>query len=375
MVIGVVAVIALIVIALQYRIYRKNWKKGLVTELHFSKYVAEQNEEFYLTETCINDKNLEISPLRIKYAVDRSIVSGDIQNRNIQGSDKFYFSDGFVAGPYKKITRTIRCKGIKRGVYFIDEVYRSTFDLFMLHEMHDIAKCNAEIKIYPKHLCPENGNYAYETMCGDVINRLRLIEDPFFFRGIREYSMSDNIKNINWKSTAKTGKLMVNEFDSTSWQKVLIALNADEISAFVDEELLEESFRLAVSLAEDLLRRGCHVAMTGNSRNYKSEEELFVDYMSDRESHLEFDIAVAEIDVSIRTDPFLSEERREFLEKSESFLILISMEQSEEIFELLRKRRISGKDFMIIVPENYRNRMSIPEDLIEYSMAWRLNDD
>ncbi len=375
MVIGVVAVIALIVIALQYRIYRKNWKKGLTTELRFSKSVAEQGEEFYLTETCINNKNLEISPLRIKYAVDRSIVSKDIQNQNAQGSDKFYFSDGFVAGPYKKITRSIKCKGLKRGVFSIDEVYRSTFDLFMLHEMHDIEECNAEIKIYPKHMNVGDGNYAYATMCGEMVSRMRLIEDPFCFRGIREYSVNDSIKNINWKSTARTGNLMVNEFESTSWQKALIAVNADEISALAEEEMLEESFRLAVSFAEELLCRGCNVALIGNSRNYKSEEELFVNYMSDRDSHLEYDIAVAEINPSIKTSPFLSEERRSLLEESDSYLILISMEQSEELFSVLRKRKAYGRDFMLIVPVNYRNKMSVPEDLAEHSLAWRINDD
>ena len=63
-----------------------------------------------------------------------------------------------------------------------------------------------------------------ERMLGIMQCSRHLYEDPFTFRGIREYTTSDPMKTINWKASARTGGLMVNTFDSVMTQKVMLYL-------------------------------------------------------------------------------------------------------------------------------------------------------
>jgi uncharacterized protein (DUF58 family) len=74
--------------------------------------------------------------------------------------------------------------------------------------------------------------------------------DPFEFRGIREYRPSDDFKTINFAATAKSGELMVNMYEYTVSQEVVIFLNFEHYSSWVDHKLFEKTISLAASLAK-----------------------------------------------------------------------------------------------------------------------------
>ena len=52
-----------------------------------------------------------------------------------------------------------------------------------------------------------------------------IFEDPFEFKGIRNYTTSDPMKKINWSASAKTGELMVNNYYDTTSRHVTIFLD------------------------------------------------------------------------------------------------------------------------------------------------------
>ena len=73
---------------------------------------------------------------------------------------------------------------------------------------------------------PESGNCMPDIlnectrMLGEQESRRKYLEDPFAFASIRDYTMQDPMKNINWKASAKTGDLMVNTFTSMKNEKI-----------------------------------------------------------------------------------------------------------------------------------------------------------
>jgi len=75
----------------------------------------------------------------------------------------------------------------------------------------------------------------------------RLVDQDMSFHAIREYTPGDSRRQIHWKSTAKTGQLMVRQFEESrrSRMAVVLAVAADEY-ADADE------FELAVSAAASL---------------------------------------------------------------------------------------------------------------------------
>jgi len=75
----------------------------------------------------------------------------------------------------------------------------------------------------------------------------RLVDADMSFHAIREYAPGDSRRQIHWKSTAKTGRLMVRQFEETLRSRLGVVLSlADGDYATPDE------FELAVSAAASL---------------------------------------------------------------------------------------------------------------------------
>jgi uncharacterized protein (DUF58 family) len=74
-----------------------------------------------------------------------------------------------------------------------------------------------------------------------------IVSDDISFHAIREYAYGDAQRNIHWKSTAKTGKLMVRQFEETRRSRLAVVLSLDETEFASDDE-----FELAVSVAGSL---------------------------------------------------------------------------------------------------------------------------
>lgn len=72
------------------------------------------------------------------------------------------------------------------------------------------------------------------------------------FHAIREYQSGDPFKIINWKATAKLGKIMSNEYESERKVDVVIVLDA----GYQGAEVIDYSVRAAASLMLDSLKNG-----------------------------------------------------------------------------------------------------------------------
>jgi uncharacterized protein (DUF58 family) len=74
-------------------------------------------------------------------------------------------------------------------------------------------------------------------------NPTQIITDSdISFHAIQEYQAGDSYRHIHWKSTAKTGKLMVRRFEETRRSRMVLALGINP-----DEYASPDEFELAVS--------------------------------------------------------------------------------------------------------------------------------
>ncbi|MFC4242447.1 DUF58 domain-containing protein [Gryllotalpicola reticulitermitis] len=92
------------------------------------------------------------------------------------------------------------------------------------------------------------------TPSGDVVT------DDISFHQIREYQPGDGRRHVHWKSTAKTGRLMVRQFEETRRARLAIVLGMHE-----DEFASDDEYELAVSVVGSLgvraIRDGRQVAV------------------------------------------------------------------------------------------------------------------
>lgn len=75
----------------------------------------------------------------------------------------------------------------------------------------------------------------------------RLVDADMSFHAIREYAPGDSRRHIHWKSTAKTGRLMVRQYEESRRSRMAVVLGVSDAEYLDDDE-----FELAVSSAASL---------------------------------------------------------------------------------------------------------------------------
>lgn len=80
-----------------------------------------------------------------------------------------------------------------------------------------------------------------------------LTDSDLSFHALREYVPGDDRRNIHWRSTAKTGRFMVRQFEQTRRSHLLIALDAAP-EDFADDQEFELAVGVAASLGVRALR-------------------------------------------------------------------------------------------------------------------------
>ena len=80
-----------------------------------------------------------------------------------------------------------------------------------------------------------------------------LTDSDLSFHALREYVPGDDRRNIHWRSTAKTGRFMVRQFEQTRRSHLLIALDTAP-EDFADDQEFELAVGVAASLGVRALR-------------------------------------------------------------------------------------------------------------------------
>lgn len=84
-------------------------------------------------------------------------------------------------------------------------------------------------------------------------------------RGLREYVLGDSMRYVHWRSTAKTGQLLVKEFDTGSYATIGIVIQQTKGTVAGDgaDTSLEHMVSNAAYLAERFVRQGAEVLLPG----------------------------------------------------------------------------------------------------------------
>lgn len=94
----------------------------------------------------------------------------------------------------------------------------------------------------------------------------RITDDDLAFHALRPYEPGDDRRNIHWRTSARTGLLMVRQFQETRRSQANL-LQTLETAAYASEDEFELGVEVLASLAQELIRSGVSVsAMTQSGR-------------------------------------------------------------------------------------------------------------
>lgn len=348
---------------LQKKIYRSLWNKNLTVDINFAREHIFEGEESELKEIIQNKKKLPLPMLKVKFKTDRHLVFRD----NVEGArttDHFYRNDMFCVGGGEKITRTLKFIGGRRGFYEIDSISLVASDMFLTDQMVEELPPHGEIYVYPKPYDSQELRQSLIQLNGEVLSRRHLLEDPFEYRGIREYQPFDDMRSINWKATARTGGLKVNQKNYTSLRSIRIFFNVEDTGIMKKEDCVEASLQLVAGLSAFFLSQGIQTACYGNGVDIRTHEPLAI---AERAGDGQFDTicrGLARLDLEQPAADFAGcFEERLFLEAKGTITCFVAPNQYDDFLRLLEKYADAGNEFYWFYPVRGKEDSVLPEKL------------
>ena len=341
---------------LQAIVYKKNWERGFNATINFSYHTCREGDSNSLTETVTNNKLLPLPMVNVKITTPRSFVFDNEDNSAV--TDYHYRNDVFTLLNHQTIKRTLNFRCTRRGCYNINDLSVITSDLLMRVSLSKKFKCNSIIHVYPKRVPITPFETPFKTIIGDYVTQTHTIDDPFEFRGIREYQPYDTMRSINWKMSARQSKLQVNTFFTTASQEVVVFLNLDSEIYAKSEKLQEAAIRVAGTLCEKFIDNRIPVALETNGHDIFTKEQICRKSGSGL-NHMEaIDHSLSRIDLNQPYDNFTQMLKEHFENKinsgginSNSCYIFISTYRHNDLMDYYCTLKELGLSCYFIIPE------------------------
>ncbi|WP_066713424.1 DUF58 domain-containing protein [Clostridium sp. Marseille-P299] len=339
-----------IIYMLQKRLFLKYWDKNLKVHIALSNTILIEGQKAYLEETIENDKFLPLPILYVKFAAPQSFIfSKDEKDLRPENN---YRNDVFSVMPHQRISRKYSFICSRRGFYTIKHLDIISKDLFLTEILATHTNIDTSIHILPKKLLNSELNTALLLSLGDMINKYNLYEDPFEFKGIRDYQPYDSIRMVNWKCTARTGALQVNTYYSTCAKEISLYLNVEPNALYRADYLQEESIRLASTIASELISANVSFSFYTNGVDKISKQAYCIDAGSGIHHINQIDLALARIDLSQKPTDFcklLDEISHKDPNKHQ--IIIISNYRKDDLLKAYSDIVERGFSTLFIVPE------------------------
>lgn len=354
-------IIALVVVitiySIQAYLYRRYWDKDLSVSLSFSKQTVEIGEKVELTEVIENHKSLPLPVLHVKFKTARTFAFDNTENAQI--SDHYYRNDVFSIAGYQRITRTLPFTPAQRGYFPITEVHLISKNLFLTSQFAKVLDNDTALYVLPSTLPLHSFTPMQEQIMGDFISNKQGMEDPFFFRGIRPYQSYDTMKSINWKASAHTGNMMVNQYFPTTSNEVRILLNLTPYKKSNADILYEHGIRIANTIGTSFMEKDIDVSFYTNGVDIVTKDMPVLHAGHGRQHKLSLSKLLSRLDLHQKPSDFL--ELATSLMKKESHAvsyILISTYRDDAMHSFFNENRMQF-DIHWIIPEFDYNEVTI----------------
>lgn len=92
----------------------------------------------------------------------------------------------------------------------------------------------------------------------------KIVDSDLAFHAIRDYMPGDSRRHVHWKSTAKTGQLMVRQYEETRRSRIAVLLDL-ETGRYASDEEFELAVSAAASIGVQAVRDGREVVVTSSA--------------------------------------------------------------------------------------------------------------
>ncbi len=362
-----IGLVVFLLFLLQRKLYIKLWDKNLNVSVSFGQTGISEGETGEVIEIVENRKRLPLNMLKVKFQTSSFLEFTD--DKSSKTTDQYYRNDIFQIGGGERITRKLTFVGKRRGYYHIKNIDLVGSDLFLTtcNEMVKSIGTTCYLYVYPKLFDSRQFRMSLQKLNGEVLVKRHLLEDPFEYRGIREYQPFDDIRSVNWKATARTGELKVNQKNYTAMQTIRIFLNVEDNGILKKETEVECSMQIVMGLAAFFLSQGIKVACYANGRDVITGESVAIDGGAGAGQQDVIGKALARINTEVEPWSFgeLFEDR--IINDSQGTITLfVSPNGYSDYLDVLEHCEQEGIEYTWFYPYDSADEPKVPENLSKH---------
>lgn len=187
---------------------------------------------------------------------------------------------------YERVQRRYQLRGVRRGVWEFGPVQLSSGDIFGFSVKRALLEEKQIVVVYPKIVPLTVLGLPALHPFGDFSTLRRVMEDPLWLIGAREYTPGDSFRHIHWKATARRHNLQTKVFEPSASRPVAIFLNSrttEFANEGIDREILELATTTAASIAHWAWQGGYPVGLYVNSATRSNRNRIKI--QPKRDSH------------------------------------------------------------------------------------------
>jgi uncharacterized protein (DUF58 family) len=159
----------------------------------------------------------------------------------------------------EKRSSTYRLPTDRRGVFDVGPLVLSQTDPFGLFARRRTFGGVARLWVHPlTHPVPATKAGSTVEMDGPMDETAP--EGTIASQGLRPYVFGDDLRMVHWRTTARTGTLMVKKHVDTNRPQVVVLID-DRARSYATAEAFEDAVEVAASLAEQVLRAGAPIRL------------------------------------------------------------------------------------------------------------------
>ncbi len=250
----------------------KHWPRYAFRRLTYSRKLERHRAfigdviDYYITVD--NGKLLPMIWLDISDAFPIGLQTGGTHQRGVGAEAELDHRITTSLLPYQRVTWRYRVRCRARGNHRIGPARLRSGDMFGITATEHQVTTVEYLLVYPRIVDLREMMVLWERPLGESRGRRLIQDDPSRFVGLRDYRPSDPLKHIDWKATARHGKLETRIFEPAATRHMLIALNArtgDVAWQGSNRRLFERAVTVAASVAEFAEREGFTFGLVSNA--------------------------------------------------------------------------------------------------------------
>ena len=177
-------------------LYERKWYKNVYIDITFEKEYMEYGEPVTMIIEVGNNSRIYLPVLIITYEIWRN------------GRVLHYRKERISLKSKQKVVRKHVITDLMRGLYEIRNIRIISKGLFLKNEYRVVSECKACTTVFPKVDDVSMVELPVDVIAGENCTDARILENPYYFMGVRDYDDNDTFSKINWNATAAMGRMM-----------------------------------------------------------------------------------------------------------------------------------------------------------------------